>query len=335
MLIPAHIMGKQCDNMGSVKDLEVIEEPTQGEEGIGVFEFSDRYSVFDYGKMPDEIEGKGEALCLMGAYNFKELEKKGIKTHFEGLEGRDKMKVKVVNVITDDLPEDPKNMMVPLEIIYRDYLGEGSSVFRRLDKGKIEPNDLGLESYPEVNTKLDPPIIDFSTKYEKFDRYFKNLEEVKDHTGFDDERIDQIKKKALEVNEFINRRAKRLGWKHLDGKMETALDRNGDLMLADVLGTLDEDRFEYKGIKLSKQMLRNYYRGTEWAEKIEEAKEKDLPKNKWPEPPKLPKELITFVSDMYKAACNEWTGKEHFDVKGLDELLEKDYEELKEKGFIK
>ena len=320
--------------MGSVKDLEIMEEPTEDEEGVGIFEFSDRYSVFDYGEMPDKIEGKGAALCLMGAYNFRKLEEQGIKTHLIELEKDNRMKVKVVNVITEGEPEEFKNMMVPLEIIYRNYLGEGSSVFRRLDKGKIEPSDLGLDEYPEVNAKLDPPIIDFSTKYEKFDRYFKNLDEVKEHTGFEDDMIDLIKEKAVKVNEFINSRAKELGWKHLDGKVEMALDKDGELMLADVLGTLDEDRFEYNGVKLSKQMLRNYYRGGEWHEKIEEAKEKDLPKDEWPEPPRLPEDLITFVSDMYKAAANEWTGEKHFDVKSVDELIEEDYAELKGSGLI-
>ncbi len=319
--------------MGSVKDLDIVEEPTAEEEGVGVFEFSDRYSVFDYGEMPDEIEGKGEALCLMSAHNFKELEKEGIKSHFIGLDGRNRMKVKVVNVITQGTPDEFKNMMVPLEIIYRNILGEGSSVFRRLKKGEIEPSDLGFDSYPEVNKELDPPIIDFSTKYETFDRYFKNLDEVKEHAGFDDEMIDVIKDLALRVNGYINERAKELGWMHLDGKMEVALDKNGELMLADVLGTLDEDRFEYKGLKLSKQMLRNYYRGTEWEKEMDRVKDQDLPKDEWPEPPKMPKKLIDFVSDMYKAACNEWTGERHFDVKGLDELIEEDYQELKKEGL--
>ncbi|MFO8109839.1 MAG: phosphoribosylaminoimidazolesuccinocarboxamide synthase [Thermoplasmata archaeon] len=319
--------------MGSVKDLEIIKEPTKDREGVGVFEFSDRYSVFDYGEMPDKIEGKGEALCLIGAYNFKELEKKGIKSHFMELDARNRMKVKAVNVIKDGEPEEYKNMMVPLEIIYRNILGEGSSVFRRLKKGEIEPSDLGFDSYPEVNKELDPPIIDFSTKYEKFDRYFKNLDEVKVHAGFDDQMIDVIKDLALRVNGFINERAKELGWKHLDGKVEAALDSNGELMLADVLGTLDEDRFEYKGLKLSKQMLRNYYRATEWEKEMNRVKDQDLPKEEWPVPPKMPEKLIKFVSDMYKAACNEWTGEKHFDVKSLDELIEEDYQELRKEGL--
>lgn len=319
--------------MGSVKDLKIIEGPTKDKEGVGVFEFSDRYSIFDYGEMPDEIEGKGEALCLIGAYNFKELEKRGIKSHFMGLDARNRMKVKVVNVIKDGEPEEYRNMMVPLEIIYRNILGEGSSVFKRLERGEIEPSDLGFDSYPAVDTQLDPPIIDFSTKYEKFDRYFKNLDEVKEHAGFDDDMIDVIKDLAMRVNGFINERSKELGWEHLDGKVEAALDSNGELMLADVLGTLDEDRFEYKGLKLSKQMLRNYYRGTEWEKEMDRVKDQDLPKEEWPAPPKMPEKLIKFVSDMYKAACNEWTGEKHFDVKSLDELIEEDYRELKEEGL--
>src|SRR5208283_2683767 len=71
--------------MGSVKDLEVIKKPTRQAMGVGRFRFSDRYSVFDWGEMPDNIEGKGAALCLMGAYCFEKLEKKGVNTHYRGL----------------------------------------------------------------------------------------------------------------------------------------------------------------------------------------------------------------------------------------------------------
>jgi len=71
--------------MGSVKDLEVIKKPTRDIMGIGRFHFSDRYSVFDWGEMPDHIDGKGEALCIMGAYCFEQLERKGVKTHYRGL----------------------------------------------------------------------------------------------------------------------------------------------------------------------------------------------------------------------------------------------------------
>src|SRR5512136_1253235 len=71
--------------MGSVKDLEVIKKPTECSMGRARFVFSDRYSVFDWGEMPDLIEGKGEALCLMGAYCFEQLEAQGVRTHYRGL----------------------------------------------------------------------------------------------------------------------------------------------------------------------------------------------------------------------------------------------------------
>ncbi|MEM2030369.1 MAG: phosphoribosylaminoimidazolesuccinocarboxamide synthase, partial [Archaeoglobaceae archaeon] len=65
--------------MGSVKDMIVLKNPN-GELGEGVFEFSNRYSVFDYGEMPDKIDGKGASLCLISAFFFERLEEKGIKT---------------------------------------------------------------------------------------------------------------------------------------------------------------------------------------------------------------------------------------------------------------
>ncbi|MBN2396100.1 MAG: phosphoribosylaminoimidazolesuccinocarboxamide synthase, partial [Candidatus Atribacteria bacterium] len=71
--------------MGSVKDLSVLTLPTKEQAGRGRFYFSDRYSVFDWGEMPDHIEQKGAALCISAAYFFEKLEKIGISTHYIGL----------------------------------------------------------------------------------------------------------------------------------------------------------------------------------------------------------------------------------------------------------
>lgn len=68
--------------MGSVKDLTILKKPRGKKEGIGRFVFSDRYSVFDWGGMPDLIENKGAALCLMGAYCMEKIEEQGVATHF-------------------------------------------------------------------------------------------------------------------------------------------------------------------------------------------------------------------------------------------------------------
>jgi phosphoribosylaminoimidazole-succinocarboxamide synthase len=61
---------------GSVKDLK---GPTSyvtpfGEMKGIVFEYTDAYSVFDWGRMPDLLPGKGTALCVLAAQMFERLE---------------------------------------------------------------------------------------------------------------------------------------------------------------------------------------------------------------------------------------------------------------------
>jgi phosphoribosylaminoimidazole-succinocarboxamide synthase len=53
---------------GSVKDVYGLPG-----EGPYVFKFSDRYSIFDWGEMPDSFAGKGEALAVMGDLLFRHL----------------------------------------------------------------------------------------------------------------------------------------------------------------------------------------------------------------------------------------------------------------------
>ena len=55
---------------GSVKGVRGVE----GRDPY-VFEFSDRYSIFDWGEMPDSLAGKGEALAVMGDLFFHQLGK--------------------------------------------------------------------------------------------------------------------------------------------------------------------------------------------------------------------------------------------------------------------
>lgn len=62
--------GKPLLYSGSVKDVF-------GQEGKDpyIFEFSDRYSIFDWGEMPDSLAEKGEALAVMGDAFFQFLGK--------------------------------------------------------------------------------------------------------------------------------------------------------------------------------------------------------------------------------------------------------------------
>lgn len=324
--------------------------------GVGRFHFSDRYSVFDWGEMPDNIEGKGAALCLMGAYTFEKLEDKDIKTHYRGLvdvngkvvhfdelkQPSNIMEINLVNVYKPKAyvkngtliydysiyTSKLKNYLVPLEIIYRNGLPEGSSVFKRLKQGLITLEDLGLEHYPKVGEKLEKPIFDVSTKLEEGDRYV-SWKEAQQIAGLTDCEMEEVKRVLLKVDEAITDIASKAGLVNEDGKIELALDPQRKLMVVDVVGTLDECRFTYKGLHVSKEIARIYYRQTKWAKEVEEAKKKAKEKGvkNWKrlvetKPPKLDAKLKTLISQMYMATTNEVTGRRMFDVPKLADIVE-------------
>jgi phosphoribosylaminoimidazole-succinocarboxamide synthase len=342
--------------MGSVKDLQVIHRPTQTAMGIGRFLFSDRYSVFDWGEMPDHIDGKGAALCLMGAYCFEQLEKIGVNTHYRGLidasgeavkvselkHPSSIMEVALVNVykpkttvVNGKIIHDYgfytsalKNCLIPLEIIYRNGLPEGSSVFKRLAQGKITLEDLGLDHHPKPGENLSKPIFDVSTKLEETDRYVKWAEAQK-ISGLTDQELTDVKTILIKADETITKAASNAGLKNEDGKIELAFDDKRKLMVVDVLGTLDECRFTYDGVHVSKEVARQFYKNTNWYTDLEQAKKnaeakgvqdwKSLCKS---QPPKLDPKLKTIISEMYMAAANEMTNIKLFETPKLAKVID-------------
>ncbi|MEM1671582.1 MAG: phosphoribosylaminoimidazolesuccinocarboxamide synthase [Archaeoglobaceae archaeon] len=319
--------------MGSVKDLIVLRSPNGG-LGEGIFEFSNRYSVFDYGEMPDKIEGKGASLCLISAYFFEKLEKIGIKTHYDGLieDSRvkrldelssvtNKMKVKLVRVLRPTgrdysiFSREKANFLIPLEIIYRNKIPEGSSLLRRIASGEVKPEDFGLKDV-KPNMKLEKPIVDFSTKLEDVDRYL-SYEEAKRISGLSDEEFEKLKEIVLKVDDLITAEVSKAGLENEDGKIELAFDDKREFMVVDAVGTPDECRFSFEGFEVSKEILRGYYKRTEWYERIKIHKGKE----NWREivgvPPKLNPEVKKSVSELYMALCNEITKRKFFDVPKL------------------
>ncbi len=328
--------------MGTVKDVLVLKEPEVNRTGIGRFLFSDRYSVFDYGVMPDRIEGKGKALCMISSFFFEKMRDMGIKTHYIGLveDGRIKsfeevesptnvMEIRLVRILRpyrrngydySIFKREKSNFLIPLEVIYRNSLPEGSSVFRRLERGEIRPEDMGLDHYPKPNEVLKRPIIDFSTKLEDRDRYIKR-DEAKEIAGLSDEELETIIDMALKVNDIITKEVGRGGLRNEDGKIEFAFDEKREIMVVDAVGTPDECRFSLEGFQISKEILRIYYRRTEWYRRIERFKGNENWRELAGKPPKLPEDLLKAVSDMYKAICNEITGRKLFDVEGLRSVI--------------
>jgi phosphoribosylaminoimidazole-succinocarboxamide synthase len=332
--------------MGSVKDAVILREPQNNKPGVGRFIFSDRYSVFDWGEMPDHITEKGKAICIATAYFFEKLEKSGIKTHYLGIveDGRAKrldeleepqniMEFKLLRVIKPKIQgnaydysvyrDEGGNFLIPLEIIYRNSLPEGSSVFRRLREGCLKLEDIGLKEKPVPGQVLNKPILDVSTKLEATDRYI-TWEEAGEVCNLIEDEIREIKRITLLINELITEEAKRIGLFNEDGKVEFGFDEERNLILVDALGTLDECRFTYEGLPVSKEIARIYYRKTSWYKDVELAKNQD--RLNWKaqvksSPPPLPKELANSITLIYKAYTNELTKRKWFDAPPLQEVL--------------
>ena len=346
--------------MTSVKAFRVVEPATPDGLGRGRFAFTDAYSVFDWGQMPDPIPNKGASLCTMGAFNFELLEDAGVPTHYRGVvdpdavaDGADPEEAVVplsqaggspteMAIDLTQVPELPyegpdggydydsfhaaggENYLVPLEVVFRNTVPVGSSLRSRRDPAEF---DLPFDEWPDGPVDLPEPVVEFSTKYEEQDRYLTR-EETDRIAGHAD--VDALGDLARDVNRVVTERAAAAGFVHEDGKIE-CLYVDGDLRVADVVGTFDENRFSYDGQQVSKEVVRQWYKRNDpdWVEAVGEAKtavaERDIAD--WrelcdAEPIPLPQDVLDAVSAMYAAGANAYTETEWFDAPSVDDAVD-------------
>lgn len=352
------------------------------------FQFTDAYSVFDWGRMPDDISNKGKSLALMGDHffnyfakakiwqeletkdtgldknwlaerfkhqSFKNLTKSGMPHHFIKLiEEKDKGEfLEVVQGIVpkatahnvsgikgnsvyayQNLPSTSKEgsgerYLVPLEVVFRFGLPQGSSLIDRLKANpEYATRSLGLPD----DTKIDPnsffpyPVLEFYTKLEPSDRLL-SLQEALLLSGLSAEQFDTLSEQtlmlAVALRQFFNERKIEL-W---DGKFEFLVEyaKSGTkILLADSIGP-DELRLIYKNCHLSKEILRQIYKDSAWAKELSGAKKsggKDWKKmvSKGPDP--LSADTKKIVDQLYPVITNCITGKELFlDCPDLDQYV--------------
>jgi phosphoribosylaminoimidazole-succinocarboxamide synthase len=337
--------------MTSVKNFRIDQAATADALGTGAFVFTDDYSVFDWGTMPDQIPNKGASLCTMGAFNFELLESEGVPTHYRGVvvDGDEQSLDATLSAghrpteMAIDLTQVPdltfadgrydyehyhdeagENYLIPLEIVFRNRVPVGSSLRRRTD-----PADHGLDltAWPDEPVTLDDSVVEFSTKYEKQDRYLSRAEadEIAGLAALDD-----LESVARDVNRIVTERAEQAGLTHQDGKIE-CLYYEGEIRVADVVGTFDENRFSFEGQQLSKEVLRQYHKRTqpEWVEAVSEAKseateagEADWKSRCGQEPEPLSADVITTAQQMYEAGTNAYVGRDVFDGPSLADAID-------------
>lgn len=303
---------------GSVKD--ILANSESAEELL--FHFSDRYSIYDWGEMPDLLPGKGEALACMAqmlykalgnplswkhwnlpehmreSFNmismFEKLKHHGVPHHMLGFCGplgselkadevSPYLKVKKVHVERPNFKGGKydysaykkafTNTLVPLEIVFRFGAPEGSSVFKRASDAKYR-EEVGLKSTPKPGVMFERPVIEFFTKLETTDRYL-TYSQAREVAGLSTGELERL----ISFTTLIAYRLKdyfyEAGLNLWDGKIEVAYSDKHDsgrhFMLVDSVGP-DELRLDYEGIPMSKELLRSFYRRSEWFDSLEKAK---------------------------------------------------------------
>ncbi len=292
---------------GKVKEVYEVDEDTLE------FAYTDNISVFDK-IIPSQIPHKGESLCRTAKHWFEILNEEGIRNHY--LEGgpEDRMRVRRVRVIRDYSQIDgaTTNYLIPLEVICR-YYAAGSLV-DRLRSGKVSPEDLGFPAGHEValGERLPRPFIECTTKLEEHDENLTE-EEAKEMAGLSDAEYEEIKATVLRIDAVMERETSKRGLIHVDGKKEFGFDGERRLMVVDTFGTLDEDRWwdaadyaQGRLVDLSKEVVRQYYRGTGYHKALYDAREKGLPE---PDIPALPDDVVSRVSDLYVGMYERITGE--------------------------
>ena len=284
--------GKELMRKGKVKEVHDLGN------GMLEFLFTDNISVFDK-IIPTSIRHKGEVLCRTSAFWFKKCEDMGIKTHFIDAH-KNTMHVKKFDIIKDysKIDKGTKNYVIPLEVIARYYVA--GSFYERVKGDGIK--------YGE---KLPEPVIEFTTKFEEYDRMLSE-EEAMRIAGLDKDEINEIKEAVLGIDGYMNSEVEKRGLIHVDGKKEFAFDEDRNLVLIDTFGTPDEDRFwdkekynkgEFE--ELSKEFVRSYYKETGYYDELKRARENNMPE---PPIPPLPDDMAEKVSELYVLMYEKITG---------------------------
>ena len=365
---------------GSVKDVLGPLRLASGVDAVA-FEYSDAYSVFDWGRMPDLLACKGEALAILAAHWFEKLEnpetwrefsktpealelrrgnrfgtefielgeklqKEGLRTHYLGLAHSPESepqsclksphpvrylvvkqvaieKPKMGTVLGRAVPEYKASAshvakLIPLEVVFRFKCPPGSSLVGRVaaDPSYLVTRGFNVTSVDE-NSLWHFPLLEMFTKLESSDRPV-GLSEGLAISGISADQLNEVLFKTAWVSALLRHFCSKKSLELADGKLEWAVEPNGQIILVDAVGP-DELRILKKGIQLSKEFLRGFYRNTPWYEMVTQAKQRaevsgiaDWKKTVTLAAPVLHSRYREIANNLYPALTNHLTGREWF-----------------------
>lgn len=277
------------------------------------FSMTDDYSVFDVGKGPDKIPGKGASICACAVKSFEIAEKIGIPTHFIAQEDERTIVVREVQIISGiDISPREENYLVPLEFIWRrEVAGSIEEDFRL---GRKDPANYGFppKTVPAFGTPFPKVVHEITTKFEPIDRKV-TMEEACRMAGLTPSDLDEYWEIIDTLSEAIAK-AMSPAFHLADGKIEAAIGPGRKKFIADVCGTPDEDRPYYLAHKeegethvvhCGKEHLRQIHKTSGYYKKLKEARAKGEAD---PPIPYLSKEQVLDSSWRYGLVARRYAG---------------------------
>lgn len=335
----------------SVKEIGVIQEPTNHEYGISDFKCRPVFSVFDYGTINPSVPLDNSTINLMLGFNFELLREQGVDSHYISLVTAQGEQISARNAISKGIIPDTSRVQFanrllpqfrdgewdysmfgkenvtcyvqPIEFISRNSLPEASSVWKRVKRGEITLQDLGLPSDFKIGDEIPEdlrPILDYSTKFEPDDRYLTPTQ-AQGLMNVSDETFARINESTRNASNIMTDYAASRGFKREDGKVEHV-----GLKLGDAVCTWHEDRLTTpQGVGISKQRIRNKVKelNPKWYEDIEKSKERARtegvedfrtlmnPSIQYTSPSS---EFFHAINNLFRAGTNQWVNAKVYNV---------------------
>jgi len=172
------------------------------DDGKVIMEFKDDATAFN-GEKKAQFKGKGWLNAKISAILFKILEEKGIKTHFIGIAGDNKLIVE-------------KLQMYPVEVVVRNVVA--GSLKKRLPL--------------EEGTELPEPIVELYYKNDALGDPMINHHHAK-VLGVSESELREIEGIALKVNEILREYFTQKRIILVDFKLEFGKNERGEIILGD------------------------------------------------------------------------------------------------------
>jgi phosphoribosylaminoimidazole-succinocarboxamide synthase len=269
---------------GSSKDVTVIRVDNKTEIDLG---FTKRFSVFDVGPVPYEIDGMDVLRHAIAVRSFQELHEHGVPTHFI----RSDSKTLTITVEAMNIYEVPgcmfssaRGKIIPLEIIDRQELTQ-PLIDRMPTNPELSEKVMARVTEPVAGNRFSLPLVECTTKFEPIDRRLLDAEAIalaklgecsyRDLCAF-------VQNASNVLTRFFDHH----GFKRLDGKWEIAITYDGPSFVVVDSYSPDEMRLiGADGRSYDKDPLRNWYKNTfpGWIKDLDACK-REWPDNKdrWP-----------------------------------------------------